>query len=990
MFEDINKNKTMLQGAYRKLKSYYYYNKSFILMRQKIADFENVPQTMEETFNKLSYLLCHPRAKNSQSYINELINNIDFYVVPKKFVSENFTKSSIISNTLPRDKKMKSVNFFINAPIEIHILDALWAVYLAKMDYDNGILSRAAYGNTINKPALFVGDEINYESRILFNRYFIKYSDWRNGAFEALEKQYGNNRDSVLISLDIKSYYYSVSFPFNKLKQYFGDHCILQKIKKLTNIIEKVYSKYYFTVAPYRSDLSKNSKHQYPLPIGLFSSMILANVYLCNFDKQITQHPKVKYYGRYVDDLLIVVDKTVNKNEVTETILDDIFIKSDILKKEANRYLLNTQKNLYVQSDKIKLIYIDHTESKAIIDIYNDTIRVIPSQMDPLPITDMNLSNFDEVAYSVENLTKEKKIRDIGVVGVDSFKVAKYFAILPRQYSQIKIERNSKDIYLAIEHIEKFFAGSQCVEFYSNWLNYMYFLVITERNKSLHSFISSVKKQITELKGEFLDSSLYKRKTSLNKKVKEFMLQYLNTCLHLSLCINSDFARKHFNSNWNEARKYIWANVFDHSFVTFPLSNYLDYNDDISFCKMTLNDIADYPKPIENDFKFKWSPRFIHYDELMLLLFYHYHNQNRFGAQYKYERDSLVNKFAAVNHLKSKPFKIYTPNENLDKEYLVRPIFVPDNGYYIPKKVHVAIGSINITEEQCVAPFNSRWANISFAEKETFFDILRDVFKHFPKERNETKFLVLPELCFPFYWFGDLIRFAKRTQIAIITGLQYLGDDNNRQYNYLATILPFVSGNQKYNNAFVYIREKNDYSPIEFKAFAKMGYECKNREQAEYPIFNWKGIRLAPMICYELTDIVARANLKGKCDFITASVFNPDTTYFSNIIDSTVRDLHAFVIQANTSFYGDSRVTGPYDRDSKDILKVKGGDNDHVVIGTIEFSKYKNYQLNYEKNFEKKLRVIRLQRSKRRSISSDKKRSKPDIKPFSARYRIKI
>ena len=142
------------------------------------------------------------------------------------------------------------------------------------------------------------------------------------------------------------------------------------------------------------------------------------------------------------------------------------------------------------------------------------------------------------------------------------------------------------------------------------------------------------------------------------------------------------------------------------------------------------------------------------------------------------------------------------------------------------------------------------------------------------------------------------------------------------------------------------------------------------------------------MVCYELTDIMARALLKGKCDFVAAPVFNPDTTYFSNIIDSTARDLYAFVVQSNTSHYGDSRVTGPYDRDSKDIFKIKGGDNDHVVIGTINFKKFKDFQLNYHRNFQKRLVTIKKERIKRKNVCLPKDKSKPNLKPLSARFKI--
>ena len=162
---------------------------------------------------------------------------------------------------------MRSVNFFINAPIEIHILDTLWTVFLAKMDYDKKILSYSVYGNTINKSALFPDDEINFENRNLFNVYFNKYSAWRNDAFEALETQYRFRRDSVLISLDIKSYFYSVSFSFGDLKNYFDDHEMLKDIKNLTNILERVFVKYFEVITPYRKDIDWMKKKHYPLPI---------------------------------------------------------------------------------------------------------------------------------------------------------------------------------------------------------------------------------------------------------------------------------------------------------------------------------------------------------------------------------------------------------------------------------------------------------------------------------------------------------------------------------------------------------------------------------------------------------------------------------------------------------------------------------------------------------------------------------------------------
>lgn len=987
MFKNVEETKLMIEGAYRKLKSYYYYNKNFLIMRKKIADFENDRDAMYATFEQLAFALCHP--VKARGYLNDLIDSVDFYVIPKKFDAESISTTNIISNTVSRDKKMKSVNFFINAPIEIHILDALWTVFLAKMDCDKKVLSYNVYGNTINKTALFTDDNIDFESRVLFNTYFNKYSDWRNNAFDSLETQYRFKRDSVLISLDIKSYFYSVSFSFSELEMVFENDELLKTIRHLTNIIEKVYATYYSKINPFRRDMGWMKKKHYPLPIGLFSSMVIGNIYLKNFDKRVSNMSGMVYYGRYVDDLLMVVDRTVAKGESASDILDDIFVRQQIFAKEGNNYTFIGYKGLFVQGDKVKLLYIDHTESKAIIDIYNDTIKIIPSQMDPLPDNNISLSNFDEVAYSVENFTKEKKIRDIGFVGIDAFKVGRFFSTLPRKYAQIDINSVRKETDLHIQQIEKFFTGSQSVEFYSNWLNYMYFLVITEKNKQLRSFVTMLKKQIAELKAVSLDKNMYNKTKSINKRAKEYLLMHLEVCLHIALCLNFSLNQRHFPSILDQTHKYKNANMFDHSFVTFPLANYLDYEDGVSFCKMSLNDIGEYPEKIEESFKFIWSPRFIHYDELLLLLFYHYHVRNKNSKNYKYEQDGLVSKFAAINHIKHIPFEIESEETIKIEDYLIRTIHIPFNSNQVPFKVNVAVGSLNISFEKCINACKKRWANVTLPEKELFFSILRESYKYLSKDKNETMFLVLPELCFPIYWIYDLIRFAKRSKIGIITGLQYLADDKGRRYNYIATILPFTTGKRKYNNAFLYIRDKNDYSPIEFEELAKNGFYCQNRDIAEYQIFNWKGVRLSPMVCYELTDVMARALLKGKCDFVAAPVFNPDATYFSNIIDSTARDLHAFVIQSNTSYYGDSRVTGPYDRDSKDIFKIKGGDNDHVVIGTINFKKFKTFQLNYYDDFQKKLSIIRKERVKRKPAYPQKDKSKPNLKPLSARFKVK-
>jgi len=990
MFKDIKKNRLMVEGAYRKLKSYYYYNKNFLLMRKKIAEFEFNHEQMDKTFSNLANCLCHPQSRTSKVYLDSLVAAVDFFALPKKFDSEAVSGNKPVSNTVSRDKKLKTVNFFIDGPIELYILDTLWTVFLAKIDNDNHILSYDVYGNTINASALFADDNIDFENRLLFNRYFFRYTDWRNNAFQKLEDNYNKRKDSLLISLDIKSFFYSVKFNFDKLDNYFGDHALFKKIRPLTIFMQRIYSAYLMKVSAYRVDLPKQSKHSYILPIGLFSSMILGNIYLAEFDKSVHKQNQIIYYGRYVDDMLFVVNKSILPEDVNTEIIKEVFVDTGILDIKDTGYSLHGYPDLLVQAEKVKLLYVDHRESKAIIDIYNDTIRIIPSQMDPIPESGLNLSNFDEIAYTVENFTKEAKLRDLGRIGIDPFKVGRYFASLAHQYAHVSTFGNvRKEIDQHIEQIEKFFVGSQGVEFYSNWLNYMYFLVITQSWKQLRNFVTNMRKQISMSKSTSLERKMYARTASINKKAKETLSEHLNICLCLALSLDSDMVDKHFRGIKQQVQAYKEANLFDHSLIAFPLANYLTYESDVSYIKMSIKDIGIYPPKIEESFKFIWSPRFVHYDELLLLLFYHYHRINSKGNEFNYVRDGLVSKFMAINHMRYEPFSIDAELITQIDDYCLRKIRIPTHRQVIPDEVNIAVGSLSIDKQKCMNGCK-RWENITLSEKEILNNILRESFHCFDRKTRGAMLLVLPELCFPIYWIGDLIRFAKQSQIAIVAGLQYMGDDSGRMYNYVVTILPFTSGRKRYKNVFVHIREKNDYSPIEFEGLAKLGYSCRNREIAEYQLFSWQGINLSPLVCYEMTDVMVRALLKGKCDIIAAPVFNPDTTYFSNIIDSTVRDLHAFIVQANTSFYGDSRVTGPYDRDSKDIFKIKGGDNDHVVIGSISFKKVKDFEKTYHTDLQKKVTEIMEQRGKKRKDIGSKKKTKPDIKPLSARFKTII
>ena len=159
-----------------------------------------------------------------------------------------------------------------------------------------------------NADSLYSG--IDFASNRLFVPYFKQYTAWRNNAFKKVKSRYKNQQDSVLISLDIRSYYYSVIFDFENLPRYLNYDSRLTEIAPLTRIIRQIYIDYTSEMKKFRGAIPADcTKGQCALPIGLHSSMLLANLYLYELDKAISEQMSPVYYGRYVDDILIVIDK---------------------------------------------------------------------------------------------------------------------------------------------------------------------------------------------------------------------------------------------------------------------------------------------------------------------------------------------------------------------------------------------------------------------------------------------------------------------------------------------------------------------------------------------------------------------------------------------------------------------------------------------------------------------------------------------------------
>ncbi len=223
------------------------------------------------------------------------------------------------------------------------------------------------------------------------------------------------------------------------------------------------------------------------------------------------------------------------------------------------------------------------------------------------------------------------------------------------------------------------------------------------------------------------------------------------------------------------------------------------------------------------------------------------------------------------------------------------------------------------------------------------------------KAREEkTDMILFPECFIPFNLLSTLARYSTDNQTLLISGLEHI-TVNKASFNFVVSIIPVEVNGIK--DATVVLRLKNNYSPSEENLINKNHLIVPKTTTPKIQIINWRNIYFSVCYCFEMANITHREHLKSKIDLLIGIEWNKDIPYFSNIVESASRDLHCYVAQVNTSNFGDTRLTQPKESAIKDILRLKGGLNDVILIGEIDIASLRSFQrikssINMSKEFK--------------------------------------
>lgn len=978
---DYNKSqiRIMVNGAYKKLKSYYYYDKNFLYIKRKIAVFEFDSADFNTKLDDLSENILN---ENNQ-YFDELISQLDFQVFPKSMKS-TIPNSDLIQD-IDHNKNIEKINFYIDIPIELLIIDCLWTLLIAKISSGHSSVNKHSYAGSFKKSVFISNDNdlfsgIDYASNRCFEPYFQNYSRWQSDAFTSINN-HTSSSSILLIGLDLTSFYYSVQFNFSSLNSLLNEDSRLPQINFLTEQIEKIYNAYTNKISRYKKKIARVNNSTI-FPIGLLSPIVLRELYLGDLDNTIVEKLSPIHYGRYVDDMLLTIPIDSTPQNVDTNYVCDLLKKHGVLaqsRRDSNEYCFTSYPNITLQTKKISCFFFPKGENSILINKLEQQIKANSSEANLLPEFDMIKSSFNDTAYFYNSVGGSSKIRDIGILQSNNYNASKSITLLKQLIKNTNIEsKEGEKLAETISEILQFYNGSSSIEFMSSWTSVFELLIqfwvlsnkVRAKNDIANMFYKNIFDYIVnKLNFDSLDSEevFSNKKSSLLNRLKTNLKDRLDTSISLAMALDYSWCNNGRKQKKNKdlAHKFRKANLLNHNLVAFPLLNYLPFEsiENISLISIEQNSWGRLDDSALDTNRLIWTPRFIHLDEFFLYQFIVAISNNESSP---HSSTSCINmpriykRYLTHNNLTSYNLGQIAELKNYNyKDYglSLMDITIANTSIHDCKYYNVGLANTTVTEYDALCGLIDPTYKMAIENKEHLYAMLN------ASKKGHAHYITFPEFYIPLFWMKDISRFSKENDITIVGGLRYL-HNNVQAFNFTTIILPCKK--KGYKNSVILFREKNFYAPEEKKYLSKLKYRICDKEVPSYFIIHSNGMSFSTILCYEFTDIDSRAALKSKIDTLFVPQLNRDTNYFSSIVESSARDLYCFIVQANTSTYGDSRIAAPYDTVHKNIVQIKGGENDIIIIGNLELDALKEFKKNYQK---------KLQQQENKCFNCDKKQS---------------
>lgn len=860
--------------------------------------------------------------------------------------------------------------------LDFHVLSTLWIMKVGhRFDLE---LTDCAYGNRLRRTQ--DGKRFNPLSLGSFKPYLKPFRDWRDYGIAAMRTALEAGKKIVALTADVTSFYHELN-PGFMLAPAFVNDVLGLKLEDDEIKLNRLFIRALQAWAA-ATPLKKG------LPVGLPASAVVANIALVELDRLIEKQVAPIYYGRYVDDILLVMENGAKFCSTVE-LWEWLFARADKrlgwVEEEKKqicfkpKYLCQAEDKSQIRfaNGKNKVFILDGEPGKALVDAIAHQIHERASEWRAMPRlprsaehvgTDL-LAATQSDGEAADNLRKADaltmrragfaiKLRDFEAYERDLLPEAwakhrhalsrafvqhvlvlpQFFDLavyLPRVIRLITACEDFADLGRVINAVEKLCkqVEDQCEVRIKAWPE-------GGEKPDATEMINRWKTQLFTSIRESITAAFPPR---LSKMGKQAWQDHMADCLlgdDVETVLSWPLSVKFFQARQARLFSFDLAHM-PFRFIGLPKElvdqRGIPAKKTVVKCTQATGWLLDTEVLTGTQLLSQWigfkelshgllfATRPFNLPELFIL------NRNAYAES---EREAMRSVVLAV-----RGFELGQKAPCFDKHN--RVLQIPDGTDL--QKCTIAVSSWQTQ----MASWTASVMRMSDPDGDRYARLCR-LLDGVIAQPRDSRYLILPELALPAHWFIRIARKLQGRGISLITGIEYLHASKARVRNQVWAALSHDG--LGFPSLMIYRQDKQRPALHEEQELQRLaGLEMKpDMAWSKPPVIQHGDFRFALLVCSELTNISYRADLRGKVDALFVPEWNPDTESFNALVESAALDMHAYIIQCNDRQYGDSRIRAPFkDSWKRDLLRVKGGVTDYCVIGEIDVQSLRQFQSSF-------------------------------------------
>lgn len=863
--------------------------------------------------------------------------------------------------------------------IDFHVFSALWMLQVGHL-FDKP-LGDNVYGSRLRRNSR---DEINSMALGSFKPYLKPFRDWRDGAIKAMRSALADKKDVIALTADVSSFYHELN-PAFMLDDRFHQKAGLE-LKEHETRLNQLF------IAALQAWAQQALPLQKGLPVGLPASAVVANAALIELDQFISKQVVPLYYGRYVDDILLVMHNT--SQLTTSSGFWEWIIKrdggKDLLKHENGSVLFKpdylADSRIAFKNSKNKLFVLSGGPGTALVNAISEQINQRASEWRALPdlpdspgtiATDL-LKATNNAGEQADNLRKTDaltlhragfalNLRDYEAferdLPPDAWQAHRH-AFLEAVHDHLLTPTTFFEQAQYLPRIVRMATACEDFKHLGKILKRLQGLKETIRNQCSHQIKAS------QYPADEVKKALRRWQNSLDLTLTESILVALPP--RLSATAQKDWQNE-IEHHWHQLTEQFWLDCKPTTVLPDDLHKLQNLH-----ARLFSHDLAHTPLRFSGLPKEILTQRGVPARKKLIKANWQTEDMSFIGDAIEtlagWFKPRLLNGIPPGLYFATRPF-------SLNELYLVAP--QPFSAASQPdlRKVICALRGFEPSEHKmpqwdkhrralqipggepkarqtiAVASWETRDTSFVAAvinqpnqpdpDSRRRYQRLNRLINELISRPDRTAYLILPELAMPPRWFMRIAGKLNGRRISLITGVEYLHITKKRVHNQIWASL--THDGLGFPSLMLYRQDKQApaiHEEQELFRLAGVSLQPAVRwKRQSPPIIQHGDLRFALLNCSELTNIRYRTELRGKIDALFVPEWNSDTETFNALVESAALDIHAYIIQCNNRQYGDSRIRSPYkDRWKRDLLRVKGGNHDYCITGEIDVQALRRFQ----------------------------------------------